>query len=106
MHHLVIHVPTGMFCDHVNRNGLDNRKANLRPATAAQNMWNRLKLRKNPASRYKGVDWIKTQKSWRARITANGKRMYIGSFKNQLDAARAYDTEAKEYHGQFAALNL
>ena len=106
MHHLVIHIPPGMFCDHINRNGLDNRKANLRPATNAQNMWNRPKLRKYPASRYKGVDWVRKQKSWRARISVNGRRIYIGSFKNQIDSAKAYDRSAKKYHGEFAVLNF
>lgn len=111
---MVINIPAGMFCDHINHNGLDNRKANLRPATNAQNIWHRRKfIRRTPGglknpfrSKYKGVDWAKDMKRRRARITVNGKRMYLGSFDNEIDAAKAYDQAAKKYHGDFAGLNF
>ena len=106
MHNLIIEVPPGMFIDHINHNGLDNRKANLRPATRTQNIWHRKKFKRPSRSRYKGVDWSKTQKKWRARIRVNGKRIYLGSFKNELQAAKAYDAAAKKYHGEFAVLNF
>jgi len=106
MHHLVIEIPPGMFCDHINHNGLDNRKANLRSATHTQNVWNRRKFRPHSRSKYKGVDWANDMKRWRARIRVNGKRIYLGSYKNELDAARAYDSAAKKHHGQFAAVNF
>ena len=106
MHHLVINIPDGMFCDHINHNGLDNRKANVRPVTHTQNVWNRRKFKKPSRSKYKGVDWATDMKRWRARIRVNGKRIYLGSFKNEIDAAKAYDTAAQKYHGQFAALNF
>jgi hypothetical protein len=106
MHNLVINIPDGMFCDHINRNGLDNRKANLRPATHTQNIWHRRKFKPYSRSKYKGVDFAKDMKRWRARIRVNGKRIYLGSFKNELEAAKAYDHAAKKYHGQFASLNF
>jgi len=106
MHHMVIDIPAGMYCDHINHNGLDNRKANLRPATNTQNVWHRRKFRRPSRSKYKGVDWAKDMKRWRVRITVNGKRMYLGSFKNEVEAAKAYDIAAKKYHGDFAALNF
>jgi hypothetical protein len=108
MHRLVIDVPTGCFCDHINHNGLDNRKANLRVAQHKQNVWHRRKFQRPSRSRYKGVDFrpANSGKCWRARIRINGKRLYLGSFDNELDAAKAYDEAAKKYHGQFAGLNF
>ncbi|MHC4575242.1 MAG: HNH endonuclease [Planctomycetota bacterium] len=106
MHHLVLRTLPGMLPDHINRNGLDNRKANLRLATPAQNIWNRRKFNAPSRSNFKGVDWVQKQKKWRARILVHGKRIYLGSLQNELDAARAYDQAAKKYHGKFAALNF
>lgn len=106
MHHLVIDIPPGLFPDHINHNGLDNRKANVRPVTRAQNVWNRRKFKRPTRSKYKGVDWAIDMKRWRARIRVNGRRIYLGSFSDELEAAKAYDRAARKYHGQFAALNF
>jgi hypothetical protein len=103
-----------MFADHVNHNGLDNRKANLRPATHTQNVWHRRKFNGRTSggfklasrSKYKGVDWAHSMNRWRARILVNGKRIYLGSFNSELEAAKAYDLAAKKHHGQFATLNF
>jgi hypothetical protein len=106
MHQLVIHVPAGMDCDHINHNGLDNRKANLRAATHTQNLWNRRKFKPYAHSKYKGVDWARHTKRWRGRISVNGKRIHLGHFDSEIEAAKAYDEGAKKYFGEFAALNF
>ncbi len=106
MHHLVINIPPGRYCDHINRNGLDNRKANLRVATHTQNVWNRRKFKPYSRSRYKGIDWSKDMKRWRVRIRVNGKRIYLGSFKSETDAALEYDRAARKFHGEYASLNF
>jgi len=107
MHREILKVPDGMFVDHINHNGLDNRRANLRPATQAQNARNRRKVhRDNYHSNYKGLTWYKHQNRWAVRVMVDNKSKFIGYFDNELDAAKAYDTAAKKYHGDFASLNF
>ena len=107
MHREIIRVGDDMFVDHINHNGLNNRRANLRPATRTENNRNRRKAqRRNYSSRYKGLTWYREQERWIVRITVNRKSEFIGSFKNELEAARAYDRAAVKYHGEFASLNF
>jgi len=96
--------PPGQCIDHINGNGLDNRRANLRFATPAQNVWN--SRRKKSASGYKGVYSAKGEKKFGAAIRCNKKRIHLGCFDSAIDAAKAYDTAAKKYHGQFAQTNF
>jgi len=81
-----------------------NRRANLRPATIAQNAWNS-RRRKN-RSGYKGVWYAKDKGKFRAAIWHNNKREYLGYFDCPICAAKAYDRAAKKYHGEFASLNF
>lgn len=107
MHREILQVPDGMLVDHINHNGLDNRNANLRPATSAENNRNRRKSTKRKYhSRFKGVSWNKDQKKWSARILFNYDNKFIGYFENETEAAKAYDEAAKFYHKDFAVLNF
>lgn len=104
MHRLIMGVdgsPTP-FVDHIDGNGLNNQKSNLRFATLGQNQANRRK-NINSRSRYKGVT---TQNGrWRARIAAHGRNYFIGVFPTEVDAASAYNAAARSLHGDFARLN-
>lgn len=90
--------------DHINRVRLDNRRSNLRPATASQSCCNRAKF-KESSSKYIGVCWYKKYQKWVARIQVAGKRQTLGYFNDPQDAARAYNKAAKKLHGKFATLN-
>ena len=92
--------------DHMNRNGLDNQRHNLRPATPAQNAANRAKTRGLHTSAFKGVSWNSRQKGWKAGIVTNGKRTHLGYFTDEIDAALAYDQAAREQHGEYGVLNF
>jgi len=105
MHREVIKVGDGLVVDHINHNGLDNRKANLREATFAQNNYNRRKIIRNKSSKYKGV-YRHRGKKWRAMIKVNKKSMHIGSFDDEDKAARAYDLKARELQGDFVETNF
>ena len=105
MHREIIGAADGEFVDHINHNGLDNRRANLRKATRAQNAQHRRKPRVKSKSKYKGLCWQKRTGKWHSRIHVNGVHKFIGSFTDEHEAAKAYDDAAKKYHGEFAVLN-
>jgi len=106
MHRVILPVSAGLVVEHINGNGIDNRKANLRPATPAQNSRNRRRLAKNKTSRYRGVCRSKGRRLWLAVIIYNGRQIRHGSFADERDAAFAYDAAAKKYHKEFAVLNF
>jgi hypothetical protein len=92
------------IADHVDHDGLNNQRSNLREATSQQNRFN---SRPGPgSSRFKGVHWAKQNQRWNARIHTRGVIYGLGSYENEIDAALAYDTAARELFGEFAYLNF
>lgn len=105
MHQLIIGISSELETDHINRDGLDNRRSNLRHCTHAENNRNQRKFA-SCSSRYKGVHWDNERQTWRARITAHGRSHHLGRFTDEQEAARAYNQAALEYFGEFAYLNI
>ncbi len=103
MHRLLLNAPGDLQVDHINGNGLDNRRFNLRLCTNAQNQHNC--KAKGGSSRYKGVCFIRTSDKWLASIRFNYKSRHIGYFVSEIEAAKAYDEKAKELFGEFAQTN-
>lgn len=104
MHHHILPQREGFVVDHINRNRLDNRRENLRYASAEESMRNRGRFRNN-TSGYKGVHWNKASQNWLASIRAGGKQLHLGCFLTPLDAAIAYNNAAVKLHEEFASLN-
>ena len=105
MHREIMGAPGHLVVDHINHNGLDNRKRNLRLCTQEENIYNSLP-RRNCSSKYKGVYLHKRSKRYHAMIGYKGKRYYLGTFRDEIDAAKAYDKKARELFGEFAYLNF
>jgi len=91
--------------DHINGDGLNNCRSNLREATHAENMRNS-RRRVDSTSGFKGVSWESYTSKWRAFISIDGKRRFLGRFSDPEEAARAFDAAAIEVHGPFARLNF
>lgn len=104
MHRLL--VPGAQIVDHINGDGLDNRKANLRSASQVENARNR-RVRIDAETAFKGVKRTGRQSNpWRAVIRHGGAQIHLGVFPTVEDAARAYDAAARTHHGEFARLNF
>ena len=90
--------------NHINHNGLDNRKENLR-ITTHDKIIVQSSVRSNKNTKYKGISFHKPSGKWRARININGKTKYLGYYENEIIAANAYEKKAVELHGEFAYLS-
>lgn len=102
MHRMILCPAEGMFVDHINGNKLDNRKANLRQASNAENCRaarNRVKHK----NLYRGVYWKQANRKWEASVTVDGKRTYLGLFHTAEQARDARNIAAKRLHGEFFA---
>lgn len=105
MHRLLMGEPAGLKVDHIDGDGLNNSRGNLRLATNAQNIAAQHRSRAGCTSKYRGV-CVDERGGWRAQIMARGVKENIGVFGSEEEAARAYDAAAKRLHGEFASLNF
>lgn len=111
MHRWIIDAPTGAYVDHKNGNGFDNRRDNLRLATSAQNATNYRRTSPKKTSRFHGVcllrgRWLVVICAGPKRKNGNAKKIQVGTFVDETDAARAYDRAALKHHGEFAVTNF
>jgi hypothetical protein len=107
MHRQILNPVATKVIDHINHDGLDNRRSNLRICTPAENSRNRIKQKRKASSKYKGV-WKSRGKYWRASIQYNRKciPIYLGHLPTEEQAALAYNEKAIELFGEFAHLNI
>lgn len=103
MHRLIMNAPKGTILDHIDHDGLNNQKSNLRFCTNSQNCMNRKAIGR---SKYLGVSWTTLERKWKAHVKVNKKAIHLGTFADEEMAARAYDEAAKVYYGDFANLNF
>ena len=103
MHREIMQTPRGMETDHMDENGLNNQRNNLRICTHAENSRNIL-IRKDNKYGIKGVYWSKRDKIWYSRIQVNGKQIHLGSFRSKENAYTKYCEASKIYHGEFSKL--
>jgi len=101
MHNFILDCPR---VDHHDSNGINNQRCNLRASTVAQNAMNMRKAG-GKSSRFKGVHWKKLNRKWCVQIKSNQKQIYVGMFRDEADAATAYNFKALELFGEFALLN-
>ena len=104
MHQLLVKAPKGMETDHIDGNGLNNQKRNLRVCSHAENCRN-LKTRCDSKTGVRGVDFHRKTNKYRARITRSYVVHIIGMFATLKEAKEAYNEAATKLHGQFARLN-
>lgn len=100
MHRLILDAPDGLVVDHRDGNGLNNTRANLRLVTVRENNINATK-RRGCSSRYRGVDWCKGARAWRARVWVDGREKLVGYFATEEEAARARENAARAAYGEY-----
>lgn len=105
MHDFIMNPQDGFQVDHKNGDSLDNRRCNLRLCTQSENLRNR-GMRVDNKSGYKGVHWNNNCKRWHAQIKLDKRVIYLGVFREKIEAAKAYNDAAVLYHGEFARLNV
>ncbi len=105
MHRELLNPIRGILCDHVDGDGLNNQRENLRAATRSQNGAN-AGMRPNNTSGFKGVGWQSRLGKWRARLKIGRRSLHLGLFDNPMDAARLHDRRARELFGAFAQVNF
>ena len=107
MHREIMRQEAGGIVDHIDGNGLNNQRGNLRLVTHAQNVRNR--ANSIHSSQYKGVSYAfrpERKKHWQAKIKFECKTIWLGRFEKEIDAGIAYDRAAVKYFGEYARLNF
>lgn len=105
LHRFILNAKPGELIDHEDRDGLNNRRSNLRHASDSQNAMNRKRDQRN-RSGFKGVSWHAQTSKWRAVIAIEGCFISLGLHATPEQAARAYDDKAREVFGPYARLNF
>jgi hypothetical protein len=103
LHHFLVGRRAGKVVDHINGNGLDNRRSNLRICDPIDNSRNR---RPNKGTKFKGVSKVAGASTFSARIQGKNYQIHLGCFRTQVEAALAYDAAAKRLRGEFSCLNF
>ena len=100
LHRLLLGFPSGLDVDHIDGDGLNNRRSNLREATRSQNLRNQ-RVSKDSASGLKGITWYPDRAKWGARIKVDGRRLWLGLYETPESAHAAYVAASAEHHAEF-----
>lgn len=103
MHRVIVAAAGGVWVDHIDGDGLNNTRCNLRISTPQQNAWNKRRSTNNKSG-IKGVCWCKSRKKWRASIGAGNVKRWLGDYDDISDAAAAYAKASALLHGEFGRL--
>lgn len=104
LHRFLTNAPKGMVVDHIDGNGLNDRRGNLRVCTQQQNLWN--SRPRGKSSRFKGPCWDRQKRRWVVYVRHGGRNIFVGRFRDEVTAALAYDRKAYECFGEYAYLNF
>lgn len=105
MHRILLNAKNNEQVDHINGDGLDNRRENLRICDNAQNHWN-VGKQKNNKSGFKGVSFCKLTNSWKVRIHIRNKEKWLGRYKDINEAVKIYNEAVMKYYGEFGRVNI
>lgn len=106
LHRLVTGAPKGMLVDHINHDKADNRRENLRIVDNHQSIRNRKKFSRSGSPQSKFIGVYRQNSGWCSKATIGGQRRHLGTFRTEIEAARAYDNATRQDAGAFAKLNF